>query len=102
LERGDLTRLALKSAVKPAHFKSQQQSRDQLCSPFHAKLNEDVAQMKFDGLLCNHQAQTNLSVGQTFDTTQRHLGLAAAQVSISATRWITRSNERSLAAIPFP
>src|SRR5438876_3691405 len=38
--------------------------------------------MKLHGLLGNHQAQANLCVGQTLDTTQRHLGLAAAQVSI--------------------
>ena len=38
--------------------------------------------MKLHGLLANHQARTNLGVGQAFHTAQCHLGLAAAQISI--------------------
>src|SRR5882724_53869 len=59
--------------------------------------------MELYGLFRNHQAQTNLGVGQAFDATQCHLGLATAQVSILRNS-LDHSLVRTVAADgkPFP
>ena len=54
-----------------------QQSRYQFCSSLYSKLDENVAQMKLDGLLANPEAASDLRIRKALDTTKCHLRLAA-------------------------
>jgi hypothetical protein len=61
---------------------SHEQSRYQLCSSPHSKLDEDVAQMELHSLLGNLEATANLGIGQSFHAAKCNLCFSAAQVSM--------------------